>query len=126
TVHAIRDKGERTFEVSLGELAAVGAAARESENRGPEASPSGTAAPSIGIDAKNAASGGAEVISVKPGSPAEDHLMPGDVIVEVNHAPVRTTNDLSAAVKASQPTQPLLLRVQRKGQSLFVAIEPHG
>jgi serine protease Do len=122
-VRALRDKAERTFEVTLDELGPRSGGTPESEKQGREA-PNGTAAPSLGIEVRTAPSGGAEVVSVKPDSPAEGHLLPGDVIVEVNHAPVRNTNDLSAGVKASPPAQSLLFRIQRKGQSLFVAIEP--
>src|SRR5262249_42914330 len=97
----------------------------ESGSKGPEA-PNGTASPSIGIEMRPTSSDGAEVIAVKSGSPADGRLLPGDVIVELNHAPVRNPNDLAAGIKASPAAQPLLLRVQRKGQSIFVAIEPQG
>jgi serine protease Do len=121
TVHAIRDKSEHTFQVSLGELSA-NAGGREGAPKSPEAQ-NGTEAPGIGIEVRSAPSGGAAVLSVKPGGAADERLLPGDVIVELNHAPVRNADDLAAGLKAAPQGQPMLFRIQRKGQSLFVAVD---
>lgn len=57
---------------------------------------------------------------VAPGSPAaRAGLTQGDVIVEADKSPVRSTSDLSAALKDGQA----LLRVDRRGGSLFIALK---
>ena len=61
---------------------------------------------------------------VEPGSPAaESGIRPGDVIVAVNNREVAQPSDLADEwAKARGENRPILLRVNRDGQSLFVAI----
>ena len=47
---------------------------------------------------------GAEVVLVQPGAPADGKLEVGDVVVEAEGQPVRTTDDLARA--ASAPRRP--------------------
>jgi serine protease Do len=73
----------------------------------------------LGVDSK-----GLMVGEVEPGSPAaESGIRPGDVIVAVNNREVAQPADLTDEwAKARRENRPILLRVNRDGQSLFVAI----
>jgi serine protease Do len=65
---------------------------------------------------------GLVVQSVEPNSPAADAgLQAGDVIQEVNRQPVRTTEDMRAALQKSGDRPPVLL-INRGGQSVFVPV----
>jgi serine protease Do len=69
--------------------------------------------------------GGVLVSSVEPGSPAfRRGLRPGDVILEVDHQPVKSRQDLLAMLQASRPEAELLLLVQRGKSSRFIVIPP--
>jgi serine protease Do len=61
---------------------------------------------------------------VEPGSPAaESGIRPGDVIVAANSREVAQPSDLTDEwAKARRENRPILLRVNRDGQSLFIAI----
>jgi Do/DeqQ family serine protease len=62
---------------------------------------------------------GVLVGSVEPeGAAAEAGIRPGDVIVEVNRKPVRSTSDLSVAL-AQAGSEPVLILINRRGQTLF-------
>ncbi|MBO1905438.1 Do family serine endopeptidase [Microvirga sp. 3-52] len=64
------------------------------------------------------------VQQVEPGSPAADTgLRPGDVIVSANNQAVAAPADVANAwVEAQRQNRPVLLRISRQGQALFVAI----
>jgi S1-C subfamily serine protease len=57
------------------------------------------------------------------GRAASAGIQAGDVIREVNRTPVRTVEDLQAAVR-SNADRPTLLLVNREGRDLFVAVRP--
>ncbi len=57
------------------------------------------------------------------GPAAEAGMQPGDVIMQVNHQPVRSTNDLRSALEKSA-NRPALVLLNRGGQSLFVSVKP--
>lgn len=67
---------------------------------------------------------GLMVGEVEPGTPAaESGIRPGDVIVAVNNRTAGQPSDLAEEwAKARRENRPLLVRVNRDGQSLFVAI----
>src|SRR5206468_3336461 len=73
----------------------------------------------LGLD-----SAGLMVGDVEPDSPAaESGLRPGDVIVAANNRELAQPSDLADEwAKAHRENRPILLRVNRDGQSLFVAI----
>jgi hypothetical protein len=50
-------------------------------------------------------------------------LAPGDIIVEADRQPLRSTADLEAALRSAQ-ARPVLLLVNREGQTVFVAVRP--
>jgi serine protease Do len=65
---------------------------------------------------------GLVVESVDPGGPAaQAGVQEGDVIQEVNHQKVRTPDDMQRALGASGNRPPLFL-INRKGQTVFVAV----
>jgi len=73
-----------------------------------------------GVESSDAPSGGALVRRVEPRSSAAGELEPGDIVVEANHAPVRSARDLER-VLAGPP--PILLKVRRADATRFVALE---
>jgi serine protease Do len=77
----------------------------------------------LGIQIGEAPGGGVLVQHVAGDSPADGELMPGDVILEVNHTPVAHAGDLSARVAATPKGEPVLLRVRRGDRIRFVAIQ---
>ena len=56
---------------------------------------------------------GAEVVLVQPGAPADGKLEVGDVVVEAEGQPVRTTDDLARAASGLTPGDDLTLTVKR-------------
>jgi serine protease Do len=68
--------------------------------------------------------GGALVESVRPDSPAEGKLQPGDVIVEVDRKPVDDPAEAAALLGKGDGT--VLVRVRRGESSVFVAIDRDG
>jgi serine protease Do len=63
---------------------------------------------------------GVVVTGIDPSSPAADSgLQKGDVIQEVNHRPVKDTQDFARAIQNSK--SPLLL-VNRQGSTLYIAV----
>jgi serine protease Do len=67
---------------------------------------------------------GVVVTDVDPAGPAaEAGIQPGDIILEVNHQPVRSATDITAALRLSN-SHPVVLLVNRGGQSLFLTVQP--
>ena len=66
---------------------------------------------------------GVVVDQVNPASRAADAgLEPGDVIQQVNHQSVTNVKEYTQAVSASQKDQPVLLLVDRNGNTMFLAV----
>jgi S1-C subfamily serine protease len=64
---------------------------------------------------------GLTVLSVDPKGPAaQAGLQPNDVILEINHQPVGTAAELSAALRGS--ASPALLLINRQGLTIFLAL----
>jgi S1-C subfamily serine protease len=65
---------------------------------------------------------GLVITEIEPAGPAaEAGLQVDEVITEVNHQPVRSLEEMSTALQRSA-SRPALLLVQRRGQSLYMAI----
>jgi serine protease Do len=79
----------------------------------------------LGLDADTQA---AVVQRVEPGGPAaEAGMLEGDIIVQVGDRPLAGPGDVSTAWRtAREEERPLLMRILRNGNPLFVAIEPIG
>jgi S1-C subfamily serine protease len=81
----------------------------------PPAAPTGPR-PKIGLRIKSG-SGGAEIGTVHPGSPAEQAgLRPGDIVVEVGGRSVRSASDLEAALGELTADQTVALDIRRNGK----------
>ena len=66
---------------------------------------------------------GVVVDQVSPESRAADAgLKPGDVIQEANHKPVKNVGEFSSAVNAKAKDDPVLLLVNRNGDTLFLTV----
>jgi serine protease Do len=104
-------------------LAALKDDKQKGESTDDPASSQGPASHKLGIEIGEAPGGGALVQRVAPGSPAEGELAPGDVVVEVNHAPISHAAELAPRVTASRKGEPLLLKVRRGDRTRFVAVE---
>ncbi len=66
---------------------------------------------------------GVAVVSVESGSPADNAgIQPGDVIKEVDRAPVRNMKDYERAIARSEKDKPILFLIRREGQTLYVSI----
>jgi serine protease Do len=66
---------------------------------------------------------GVVVDQVNPASQAADAgLQPGDVIQQVNHQSVTNVKEYSQAVSASKKDNPVLLLVDRNGNTMFLAV----
>lgn len=127
TLHlaVIRDGGERTIPVQLGEF--------PEENRGPERSfDGGSSSMGLTVDELTPAvarqldlpkeTQGVVVVNVKPGSPAaEKGLRRGDVISEVARRPVLGVADFHRALRESNDS--VLLLIQRGDDPFFVLLE---
>ena len=59
---------------------------------------------------------------VEGGRAAEAGIRAGDVIVEINRQPVRNVEDLTARVDKQAKGEPMVLLVNRDGQSMYVAV----
>ncbi len=67
---------------------------------------------------------GLVVEDVNPnGRAADAGIQAGDVIQEVNRQPVKSVDDLKAALKKSSE-RPTLLLIQRNGSDIFVTVKP--
>ncbi|HEV2764344.1 MAG TPA: DegQ family serine endoprotease [Pyrinomonadaceae bacterium] len=134
TLTVTRDGREQQLRATLAELPAE-ANAREREGGGQtpnNAQPSGrlgvTVEPLTPEQARQfelpANTQGLVVTAVDPEGPAADAgLRQGDVIEEANRQPVRSTEDLRAAIERSG-TRPVLLLVNRRGNSVFITVTP--
>jgi len=86
----------------------------------------GTDAPAgLGIEVGESPNRKGEVVvgRVMPGSAAEGQLRPGDVIVEVNNAPVHRPEDVVARAKSTPGGSPVLFKIKREGKPRYIAIE---
>ncbi len=63
------------------------------------------------------------IASVTTGGPSDGELMVGDLILSVDGNDISTFSELRASVEASMPGDILMLRVQRGGQTLKLAIK---
>jgi serine protease Do len=114
-----RNMAARKVDVTLDELP---------DKETAEKSPAGSVPPpggrgDFGLELGDDPRGGVIVRGVDRGSTAADAVEPGDVILEVNGAPVKNAQDASAKMRGTKGDRPLLLKVQRNGRSIFVAIE---
>ncbi|MDB4997474.1 MAG: HtrA protease/chaperone protein, partial [Myxococcaceae bacterium] len=118
TLQIVRDKTPLTFQATLAELKD-----EPSSDGQPGASPKGPA-PELGLELTDAPGGGALVNRVLAGSVADGSLARGDIILEINRAPVGRGADATQKLRAATTTGgPLLFKIRRNGGTRFVAID---
>jgi serine protease Do len=131
TLTISRDNRELQVRVTLGELPADRTRAA-GDNSGGGASDTGKLGIRVEPLTPSSASRfnlpssvqGLVVTDVDPvGLAADAGIREGDVIEEVNRQPVRSVADLQAAVQRTG-TRPVLLLVNRRGDSLFLTLRP--
>ncbi len=67
---------------------------------------------------------GVVVVEVRPGSPADDAgIKVGDVVKEVNRAPVRDLSGYNSAIERTGKGRPVLFLIKRGGQSFYVTVQ---
>jgi serine protease Do len=121
SLQVTRDRATRTMDVTLDQLQEEAESSEQGPGGGPSA-PSSPSSSSLGIGVANTPDG-VMVESVRRGGAAEGQLTRGDVIVEVNRAPVKSADELARRIQAAPGGQPLFLKVRREGKTRFVAIE---
>lgn len=129
TVKAIRDKKEKTFEVTIGEqpkdLTRGGAPSEEDAGSGALAGLgvhdlSPELAQRFGLPDDEE---GVVVTRVEPGSLADDAgVQRGDLILEINRRVVRHTRDFNRIAADLGKDESILLLVNRQGQTLYITI----
>jgi len=112
TVRLVRGKLPRDVDVVLDEL-------RDESAAKPAPPTPGT--PKLGMELGDAPGGGALVQRTLPGSPADEALEKGDVILEVNRRAVGSAAEAARAMEAAGGT--VLLKIRRGAATRFVAIE---
>ncbi|QDE88271.1 MULTISPECIES: Do family serine endopeptidase [Myxococcus] len=80
----------------------------------------------LGVQLSDTRDGGAQVVAVEPGSPAErGGLVPGMVLVQVGDQKIASVSDAAQALTSAKPGAALLLRVRMPGSesTLLRAVE---
>ena len=115
-----RSGKRQTLDVALDELKDEARADKSPSSHGGTEAPAG-----LGIEIGEAPNRKGEVIvgRVVPGAPADGHLVPGDVILEVNNVAVHKPEEVAARTKSTPSGSPVLLKVKREGKTRYVAIE---
>lgn len=67
---------------------------------------------------------GVVITQINEGSPAQEKLLPGDIIQEINRKAIVNLQDFENIASKIKPDENILLLVFRKGTSLFISISP--
>jgi serine protease Do len=119
----MHDRQKRDVPVTLTALKEEGEQAESSSQQGPSEAPQGRPS-ALGIGVQE--DGGHVIVGrVATDGPSDGKLRPGDVIEEVGGQRVSSAGDLATKVRATSTGKPVLLRVKRGDQSLYVAVEPN-
>jgi serine protease Do len=117
-----RGGSELTLTVTSGERPSEEVLAGQDEGAAPEASGG-----ALGLVVTPQAGGGLQVEQVNPNSDAaRKGMRPGDVIRAIAGRPVGSAADVAAALRTARAEhrKAVLLRVERRGRTYFVAVEP--
>lgn len=128
TLSVQRDGRARDVQVKLGEREAERTALGGGDATEPAGGRYGMAVepltPELARQLGVSSQAGVVVAGVDPGSPAADAgLQRGDVIEKANRTPVRDADELKRALDAVPDGRPGLLLVNRRGNTIYVAIE---
>jgi len=134
TLTVLRDNREQKIQATLGEFSNETAQAEQGDSNGQTVQGEGKLGlsvepltPDIVSELKlKAGTQGVVVDSVDPTGPAgAAGIERGDVIQEVNHQTVRSTDDLRSAL-AKTGSGPALFLINRRGETVFLAIRPRS
>jgi serine protease Do len=129
-VTVLRDGNEKTLHVKIGKLESDRTGSDLEESEGDESSQG-----KLGLTLQDVTpklsrrfglkvDHGALVTDVKPGSPADQGgIREGDVIVEVNHHQVESSEDVQEKVAGTGEKGPILLLVQRDRGKIYIALK---
>jgi len=120
-----RDGKKHDYKVVVGDLAQIFPESYGKDRTAPIGPQEEGTNVSFGMQVKNLTSqmqesmglklNGVQVVSVEPGSFAEDiNLQPGDVVVSMNRQPVANTDDLKRLQTSLKPGDPVQFRVMRR------------
>jgi Do/DeqQ family serine protease len=134
TLTIMRDNREQKIRATLDEFSAETARAENENEGGPNPRNSGGGKLGISVEPVTPdvaqelqlkpGTTGVVVTSVDPAGPAmEAGIQRGDVIQEVNRQPVKSADDLRAAIDKNG-SKPALLLLNRRGETVFLAIRP--
>lgn len=133
TLNVIREAREQQFRATLGELVPQANSDQErGGNRPPDSEESGklglSVAPITPEIARTLNLGnttqGLVINSIDPNGPSADAgLQQGDVIISANQQKLNTTVDLQSAIQRAGD-RPMLLLINRRGQTLFLTVRP--
>jgi serine protease Do len=132
TITLLRDNKEQKVKATLGEFTPDTGETGEQNGAEPNANGAGKLGLNVEPLTPEIASElslpqgtqGVVVDSVDPAGPAASAgIQRGDVIQEVNREPVRSSADMRAAIDKSG-SKPALLLVNRRGQTIYVAVRP--
>lgn len=121
----IRDGREQRKRIRLAEFPDEEVSAAPTD-REPESRHFGMSVRAPGPAERAAGLTGAVVESVEPGSAAaEAGILPGDIVLELGGRPVRGVREFETEARRQEAAgQAVLVRVQRDGRTLFLALEP--
>jgi Do/DeqQ family serine protease len=132
TLTLLRDKSEQKIRATLGEFTPETAQSGEQNNPGPNAQGGGKLGvavvpltPEIAQELNlRPGTQGVVVDSVDPAGPAAAaSIQRGDVIQEVNRQTVRSEDDLHSAIDKNG-NKPALLLINRRGETVYLAVRP--
>jgi serine protease Do len=115
TLTVIRDGKERKIEVVLGELDKF---AGVTSKYGLKVEPMQEKS----LSRQNLRYG-LKVVEVDSESPFAGAIEPGDILLEINRRPLRSETDLSQTLDAAPKGRPVAIRLLRRGQPLFLAVD---
>jgi serine protease Do len=127
SLKVIRDGQERSLNINLGERPSDTEGKASSTAPGEEHGRLGVMVENITPEVQRqlnlSSQKGALITEVRPDSPAQEAgLKAGDIVREINHNPVSTASDLQNGLKGLGKGDNVLLKVERGGQTLFVAV----
>jgi serine protease Do len=128
TLRVVRNGKMQDVAVTLGEFPSKEQQASVNNNEGSDNSLKGVTVQNLTPDTAQqlnlpATTKGVVVGQVNPASHAADAgLQAGDVIQQVNHQPVTSVKEYSQAVNSSKKDEPVLLLVDRNGNTMFLAV----
>jgi Do/DeqQ family serine protease len=136
TLTVLRDNREQKIRATLDEFSAETARA-ENQNEG-EPNSRNNGGGKLGVTVEPVTPDVAQELQLKPGTTgvvitsvdpagpaAEASIQRGDVIQEVNRQPVKTADDLRAAIDRNG-NKPALLLLNRRGETVFLAVRPRS